>query len=141
MTTINCNPNVMAQQNTRGRKLAKHLVNTAVLGTGAVLVSKGARKAAMYYDWGAFAEAGKTTKSVFASQARDFYKKMSKFVNTAIPEGSKLHNALEKFYGAVNKPHIAAAKGKLAIYGVATAAILALVTAGIYKAGKINGGN
>ena len=145
MEGIRSNVAVQTQQSNKGKKALKHAVNAGIVVGGSTAIARGASHLSHDYDWANSTKFGSTnlrfTRKMAKLQAR-----IANFAEALFPEGSKVSEALKKYVGdgyltGGAKRMMSEYKGKLAIWGVATSAILTLLSAGIYKAGKINGEN
>ena len=144
MEGIRSNVAVTTQQPKKSNKALKHALNVGLVGGGSVAMLNGARSLYCKYDIGNAVKFGGAASTKLTKVAERVHKIIAPIVDEIFPKGGKIANAIERYVGkgyltGGADRMISQLKGKYAIYGAAAAAILALVTAGIYKAGKING--
>ena len=142
MNSINSNV-VAPQQPKKDHKVLKHAVNTALVGGGTAFIAKKARNLGRQYDWANAAKFGASNQSYVGKSAK-LHSIISNWAEALFPKGGKISNAIERYTGqgfltGGAERMISKYKGKLAIFGVAAAAITALLATRVYNAGKING--
>jgi len=121
----------------------KHAVNTGIVVGGSAAIAKGAGRLYNSYSWANAAKFGASNQKYIGKSA-NMHARIANFAEALFPKGVKISEALKRYVGkgylkGGAERMMSQYKGKFAIYGLATAAILTLLTAGIYKAGKING--
>ena len=145
MEGIRSNVAMGVQPQKKSNKVLQHALNAGVVAGGSYAVARGASHLCNQYDWANSTKFGATNLK-FTGKLAKIHARISHFGEFLFPKGSKISEALTKYVGkgylqGGAQRMLSEYKGKLAICGVATAAILTLLSAGLYKAGKINGEN